>query len=673
MHLDIDRYLTLPRVDGLALSPDGRRLVTTVAVVGPDGKKFVTALWEIDPSGERAPRRLTRSAPGESGAVFLPDGGLLFRSSRKDPDAKPDGDDDDVSALWLLPADGGEARLVLTAPDGVAGVKIARDEGTVLWSTGIHPGADTLEAEEAKAKARKDAGVSARLYTGYPIRWWDHYLGPREPHLFATTPPDGDDGRMDPGRDLTPAPGIALEEAGFDITPDGSTVVTTWRVDERSPRTRLIAVDVAGGERRTLFDDPDGSAWAPVCSPDGRSVAVAIERHSTPETAESYSLRLIDLASGKMSEILPAGFEHWPHEVAWAPDSSALFFVADEDGRAPVFRVDLVGPRAGQVTRLSSDGCFANIHVSPDGDLVYALRNSYSQPPQAVVLDAGAADAEPRALPTPGLPLELPGVVEELEATTSDGTRIRSWLVRPPDASAENPAPLLLWIHGGPLSTWNAWSWRWNPHMLAARGYAVLLPDPALSTGYGQDFIQRGWGSWGHAPYTDLLAALDGAAARSDIDEHRMAAMGGSFGGYMANWAAGQTDRFRCIVTHASIWSLEQFGGTTDEAGYWEREIGPSDTYAERHAEHSPDRYADNIRTPMLVIHGELDHRVPIGEALRLWSDLHRRGVDAKFLYFPDENHWILKPQNIKVWYQTIFAYLDQYVLGKDWVQPELL
>jgi dipeptidyl aminopeptidase/acylaminoacyl peptidase len=673
MHLDIDHYLTLPRVDGLVLSPDGRRLVTTVAVVGPDGKKFVTSLWEVDPAGERAPRRLTRSAPGESGAAFLPDGGLLFRSSRKDPDAKPDDTDDDVSNLWLLPADGGEARLVLTAPDGIGGVKVARDAGTVLWSTGLHPGADTIEEEEAKAKARKDAGVAARLYTTYPIRWWDHYLGPREPHLFASVPPTGDGDRMEHGRDLTPAPGISLEESESDITPDGSTAVTTWRTDERSPRSTLVAIDVASGERRTLLDHPDDSAWAPSCSPDGRTVAVGVERHSTPETAESYTLRLIDLATGEVREALPDGFDRWPHELTWSPDGSALFFVADENGRVPVFRLDLAGDRDGQVTRLSSDGCFSGLCVSPDGSRVYALRDSYAQPPQAVVLDATATDAEPSPLPTPGLPLELPGVVEELEATAADGTRIRSWLVRPTDASPDNPVPLLLWIHGGPLSSWNSWSWRWNPHLLAARGYAVLLPDPALSTGYGQEFIQRGWGAWGHAPYTDLMAAVDGAAARPDVDDSRMAAMGGSFGGYMANWVAGQSDRFRCIVTHASIWSLEQFGGTTDEAGYWEREIGPSDMYAARHAEHSPDRYVDNIRTPMLVIHGELDHRVPIGEALRLWSDLHRRGVEAKFLYFPDENHWILKPQNIKVWYQTIYAFLDQHLLGKDWVQPELL
>ena len=243
----------------------------------------------------------------------------------------------------------------------------------------------------------------------------------------------------------------------------------------------------------------------------------------------------------------------------------------------------------------------------------------------------------------------------------------------PAGAAPDRPAPLVVFIHGGPLSSWSGWSWRWNPWLLAARGYAVLLGDPALSTGYGQSFVERGRGRWGAEPYTDLMALVDATVARPDVDQQRTAAMGGSFGGYMANWVAGQTDRFRCIVTHASIWSLEQFHGTTDHAAWWEREFGSPEAMPERYRDHSPDRNLGRIRTPMLVIHGEHDHRVPIGEALRLWTDLTRSGVEAKFLYFPDENHWILTPPHVRVWYETVLAFLDQHVLGKDWARPELL
>jgi len=223
------------------------------------------------------------------------------------------------------------------------------------------------------------------------------------------------------------------------------------------------------------------------------------------------------------------------------------------------------------------------------------------------------------------------------------------------------------------MHSWSAWSWRWNPHLLAARGYAVLLPDPALSTGYGRAFVQRGWGSWGQAPYTDLLAAVDAAEARPDIDASRTAAMGGSFGGYMANWVAGHTDRFRCIVTHASIWALEQFHGTTDNAAYWEYQFGDPYVDDSRYVENSPNRHLGAIRTPMLVIHGENDDRVPVGESLRLYTDLKRHQVDARLLLFPDEHHWVLRPGNSRVWYQTVFAFVDHYVLGKEWARPDLL
>jgi dipeptidyl aminopeptidase/acylaminoacyl peptidase len=208
---------------------------------------------------------------------------------------------------------------------------------------------------------------------------------------------------------------------------------------------------------------------------------------------------------------------------------------------------------------------------------------------------------------------------------------------------------------------------------MAAKGYAVLLPDPALSTGYGRPMIQRGWGQWGGAPYSDLMAITDEVVKRADIDETRTAAMGGSYGGYMANWVAGHTDRFRCIVTHASLWALDQFQGTTDHPAYWAREWGLPHVRPERYAQWSPHHYVDEIQTPMLVVHGDRDYRVPIGEALRLWWDLQRREIPSKFLYFPDEGHWILKPGNAEVWYETVWAWLAAHVLGEEWRRPSLL
>ena len=231
----------------------------------------------------------------------------------------------------------------------------------------------------------------------------------------------------------------------------------------------------------------------------------------------------------------------------------------------------------------------------------------------------------------------------------------------------------MVFVHGGPLGSWSGWHWRWNPHLLVERGYAVLLPDPAFSTGYGQEMIDRGWGAWGERPYTDVMSVIDAVVARPDIDDQRTALMGGSFGGYMANWVAGHTDRFKAIVTHASLWDLRGFHGTTDYGPWMEQEFGDPYVDAGRYVEQSPAASIGAIKTPMLVIHGELDHRVPISEALRLWTDLWRHGVEAKFLYFPDENHWVLKPANARLWYGTVLAFLDQHVLGREWVRPDLL
>ena len=267
-----------------------------------------------------------------------------------------------------------------------------------------------------------------------------------------------------------------------------------------------------------------------------------------------------------------------------------------------------------------------------------------------------------------------PGVVERLTAQAADGTAIGSWLVRPAGASADAKAPLVVWVHGGPLGSWSAWHWRWNPHVLAARGYAVLMPDPALSTGYGQAMVARGWNDWGGAPYEDVTAAVDAALAeRADLDSSRTALMGGSYGGYMANWVAGHTGRYRAIVTHASLWELRGFHGTTDTGAFWEHEMGDPYREPERYTRQSPFEHLAKIRTPMLVIHGEQDFRVPVSEALRLWTDLRRHGVAAKFLYFPDENHWILKPQNARLWYATVLAYLDEHLLDLPFERPALL
>ncbi|WP_448627889.1 S9 family peptidase [Geodermatophilus sp. URMC 64] len=670
-------FVALPRLGGLALSRDGRRLVVSVQTLDAEKKKWQSALWEVDPEGRRPAHRLTRSAPGESSPAFAPDGSLLFTSARPDPEAGSDKNGDPQAALWSLPSTGGEARLVLSRGAGLSAFAVAADSGDVAVLASTMPGAADAEADEARRKDRKDAGVSAILHEAYPVRFWDHDLGPAVPHAFwlGQVPADAAAGQApEPPRlrDLTPdagPPNGAGEE--ISLSPDGGLLARSEEVPDgpAGRRNRLVLVETATGDGRVLVDDPLADVHSARFSPDGRALVCVRETLSTYADPPDYTLLLVEVDSGRATE-LTGGFDRWPSAPQFSADGSAVYFLADDDGRHAIFRVDVTG---GTPVRLTGDGAYSDLQVARDGSALYALRSAYDSPAVPVRLDPAAERQEPVVLPNPGTIEHLPGRVEEIEATAPDGARVQGWLVLPEGASAESPAPLLLWIHGGPLMSWNSWSWRWCPWVLAARGYAVLLPNPALSQGFGQDFVRRGWGEWGGAPYTDLMAAADLVEQRPDIDETRTAAMGGSFGGYMANWVATQTDRFRAIVTHASLWDLDAFTGTTDAAYYWEKEWGDPLREPKRYEQNSPHRFADAIRTPMLVIHGDKDYRVPIGEGLRLWYDLQKRGVPSKFLYFPDENHWVLTPGNAAVWYETVIAFLAEHVLGEEWRRPELL
>jgi dipeptidyl aminopeptidase/acylaminoacyl peptidase len=668
---DLDAYLALPRVEGLRLSPDGSRIV--VGVSTPDRKKtkYTTALWELDTAGERPARRLTRSADGESAVAFTPSGDLLFVSKRPELDGDPEDAKHAAAALWQQPAGGGDARVVAGLPGGVRGVVVAREAGTVVLGSSMLPSAADPDADEKLRKQRKDSGVAAILHEEYPIRFWDHDLGPARTRLFSAPTTDVSDRLA--LRDVTGHIGSALhDEANWDITPDGRTVVATWTVAEPagSRRTTVVAIDVETGERSVLADDPDHEYDSPRVSPDGLQVAMRVQQRSGPQDPGDIWLAVVPTAGGEI-RALTSAWDRMPQAARWTPDGTGIVVKADDQGRSPLWLVDAA---TGEPTRLTpDDAAYTNAEISPDGRWVYALRSAYDSPPTAVRV-AVDGSSPVRSLLGPVATVPLPGRLAEMTTTAADGTPLRAWVALPHDAGPEQPAPMLLWIHGGPLSSWNAWSWRWNPWLAVAQGYAVLLPDPALSTGYGIDFIRRGWGDWGGAPFTDLMSVTDAAVARDDIDGSRVAAMGGSFGGYMANWVAGHTDRFAAIVTHASLWSLEQMRGTTDASFYWSREMT-----ADMTARNSPDRFADAIATPMLVIHGDRDYRVPIGEALRLWWDLLSRSkvqdgsCPHKFLYFPDENHWILTPNNAKVWYSTVFAFLEHNVLGEQWRRPELL
>jgi dipeptidyl aminopeptidase/acylaminoacyl peptidase len=656
---DLAQFVALPRVTSLALSLNGDRLVAAIQQPDEKGARYTSALWEIDGHGETPPARLTFSDKGESAPAFLPDGSLLFSSGRPDPDAP----DEESAALWRLPVTG-EARVVARAPGGLSGVVVAADKGTVIATSERLVGSADLTDDEEKRKTRKDRKVTAILHTGMPIRYWDAALGDESTRLLHLDP-SADEPAL---TDLAPEAEFQLVEASTDITRDGSTVVSSWKVRERGGqmRTTLITIDVASGKASALLDESGVDYGYPTLSPDGTRVAVSRDATGDFDTADVEQLLIVDLPDAGGSRELELG-DLTPTEYIWSTDGETLFVAGDLHGRGAVLAVNAAD---GQVRRrLVSDAVYGNLIAAPDGRHLYALRSLIDSPATPVRLAVNSDDQEPQRIFACEGPGELPGTLTEVE-TDVDGVTVRGWLCLPEPAA--EPAPLMVWIHGGPRASWNSWSWRWNPWVAVERGYAVLLPDPAMSTGYGQECIARGWPRRADVVWREVEALTDATLARGGLDPDRTACLGASFGGYMTNWVAGHTDRFKAIVTHAGLWAADQQHATTDAAAYKGKLWGTPEDNPEWFAENSPHHFVANITTPMLVSHGDRDYRVPYSESLRLWWDLvsHYDGepdqMPHRFLQFTSENHWVLNPSHSRIWYQTVLGFCDQHVRGRD-------
>lgn len=665
-----EHLVASPRLSGFNTHESG----TVVALrkeLSTDGKKYVTQAWSVETDqDEIQTRQLTHDQHGVSEVCPGVGGALFFTSARP-----ANQDDKDRTRLWLLPSYG-EARMILERPGGVEDLKLGGDR--LFFVSGTLPSArhanEVTAESERLDKLREDSGVSAVLYETAPTRDWDHDLGPDVPTLLFVDAVGAAAGAsvQDQTRHVRLPEGRLL---GYEPSPDGSFAVVTvqaWMDGgwERSEIWRVPVTDDGSGEPELIRPVEQDTWWeAGPVSPDGTRAIIVKERLWTSTQNLSISLCVYDFASGVAHEILP-GDQYWGEDPQWIDDSTVVCS-ADYRGRGIVLRISCAPgdePRVDIAAGGDGQGwTYRSVHVT--GERLWALRSRLDRPEELVCWPNEGFSADPA--PVQGLLSDATpaGRLEEVITVAEDGKEIRAWLALP-DTPAAEELPLLVFVHGGPWASNNAWSWRWSPWPFVASGYAVLLPDPAISTGYGQHMIDRGQQELGGAPFTDVMALVEAATQRQDIDAERQALLGGSYGGYMANWVAGHTgERFRCIVTHASLWDLNTMGSTTDNTE-WEEAMAPSQ------ADHySPHRFVGDIQVPMLVIHGDKDYRVPISQGLQLWSDLQRHtAVEGhKFLYFPDENHWILKPANARTWYETVLAFVDQHVQDKPWHRPELL
>jgi dipeptidyl aminopeptidase/acylaminoacyl peptidase len=530
----------------------------------------------------------------------------------------------------------------------------------------VIPGVEQAKQRETAEKQSKN-GPSARRFRAQPVRHWDRWLHENadmaDTHLIACDAEGGNRVDLTPGARRE----FAIEPA-LDVSADGKWVVATHQAigKDRELDSTLWLIEIESGSSRHLGAADNVNFEAPRFSPDGRCIE-GVRMTRSAKSAPRPLIAIIDVASGAMRQI-GAQWDRWPGPACWSADGRRLYIAADDAGHTPVFAVDVATESVERITSIGCGGTHTDLVVLADGR-VAGIRSTLLDAPECFVV-APEPDSTPKSLARLCL---FAGAhewaeVETLSVPSTDGTAIHSFLVKPKADAAKQFArmPLLLWIHGGPIGMdQDGWHWRWNPLLMVAQGYAVALPNPRGSTGFGQKFIQGIWGNvWGGQCYQDLMAVADALVARADIDAGRSMAMGGSFGGYMTNWIGTQTERFKCLITHASIATMAQFTGTADHPAWWYLEMGGENPYAdmERFDRYAPIRQVRNWKTPVLIIHGERDYRCPINEGLNLFEALQYHGVDSELLVFPDENHWILKPRNIVAWYEAVLEFIDRHL-----------
>ena len=651
---DAAAMMKLARISDPQISPDGKSVAFVVQTVQVEANKRPKSIYVV-PIGGGTPVQLTTAGDNNDRPRWSPDGKLFFISDRS---GSPQ--------IWRMDADGGNAQQVTFLSTGAGGVLPSPDGKTLIFTSDVFPqcSADD-DCNKKLLDEQKNSKVKARTITNLLYRHWTTWQDATRSHLLTIPAEGGKAIDLTPGRNIVPPFSLGGPE-DYAISPDSKEVCFTMNTDEVgaiSTNNDLFVVPITGEKaadprRITLNPASDSS---PLYSPDGKYIAFRSQARPGYES-DRQRLLVLERATGKLTSLTET-LDRSVNSFAWFPDSSRIFFTVIDRGRQGIQSVPVEG--GGMRVIASGNSTLDDMVFTSDGKTMVFTRQSGAFPPEIVRVGAGGgAPVSLTHFNDPVLSSHQMTPLEELMTDREDGVQIQSFLVKPPEFDAGKKYPVIMLIHGGPQSEWGeSWTYRWNAQVFAAAGYVVVMPNPRGSVGYGQAFTDAVNHDWGGKPYDDIMAVTDKVSKLPYVDPDRMVAAGGSYGGYMIDWILGHTTRFKALISHAGVYDLRSEAGTTEELWFpiWEFGGMPWDD-PEMYARWSPSLYAKEFKTPTLVIHGELDYRVPYSQGLQLFTALQMQKIPSQLLVFPDEGHWVLKPQNSLLWYKSFIDWMDRWV-----------
>jgi len=705
--MTFEDMMHMKRLGSTAVSPDGKWLGYSVTTVDLEKNTKTAELW-LQPIAGGDPIKLAVGRAGDSGLEFSPDNKrILFLSGREGG-----------QQIWLAdfdPATGATTnpKKLTTVATEADNAKWSPDSKSIVFTSDVYPDCPAIIEADAtagnKCNADRDAAlasskVKAQIFTHLLYRHSTHFTGDKRSHLFLVAVDSQN------VHDLTPndphdVPPFSLEGGGgFAISPDSKELAFTENLDPEpaiSTNADIFTLDLTNPAAKPVKVSTSlGGDFNPAYSPDGKYLAWRSQLRPGYES-DKFRLLLYNRATKTTKDLLPK-FDNWVDEFAWGPEiSHAIYFTSGEKGEERIYAQDQIStalnprpPNWAPDIRFTDNGEYSDLHPTSDGRSLIATRMTVAEPSEVVLLDSSAIGHSLRSIAMgegAPPPVEINEVAKEHALThlndallaqldqsplesfwfpAADGTKIQGFLIKPPALDPNKKYPVKFLIHGGPQGAWgDSWSYRWNAELFAANGYVVVMINPGGSTGYGQAFVDRVNGDWGGKPFTDLMTGLTYAEQHYPfIDKTRECALGASYGGYMANWVLGHTNRFKCIVSHDGMFNAESAFGSTEEDWFnqWEFKGNPWDYYGKPDSENpfrkwSPSLSAKNFKTPTLVIHSQLDYRLDVSEGFQLFDTLQLLHVPSKMLYFPDEGHWVLKPQNSQLWWKTVNDWVDQW------------